>query len=91
MRPVHVVGALSCVAVALLLVSAGLVAVNSTLLILLLAASLPAVSLAVYLLTRLVHEVLTFRSCPEEAAALKQELEVAKRELAAKGFWPPPT
>mmetsp|Transcript_30663 Transcript_30663/g.78317 ORF Transcript_30663/g.78317 Transcript_30663/m.78317 type:complete len:91 (+) Transcript_30663:76-348(+) len=47
------------------------------------------VTVAVYLLARLVHGILTFNSRPDEAKALQKEVAMAQQELAKRGLWPP--
>ncbi|KAF8071067.1 Dpm3 [Scenedesmus sp. PABB004] len=47
---------------------------------------LAAAALGAYMLALLVYGVLTFRSCPEEAAALHEDIRRARAALAAKGF-----
>ncbi|KAK9826060.1 hypothetical protein WJX74_008895 [Apatococcus lobatus] len=51
----------------------------------LLAPLLPPVLLGLYMLALLVYGVLTFRTVPEAAAALQEDITAAKSDLASRG------
>ncbi|GFY57400.1 dolichol-phosphate mannosyltransferase subunit 3 [Trichonephila inaurata madagascariensis] len=44
------------------------------------------IGFGVYSLVVILYRVFTFNDCPEAAKELKMEIEMAKKDLAAKGF-----